>query len=51
MTHKKRNPIALERFGASKTFEPSQVEHLFNNLSQGRKQGVFIQIIGGVSYV
>ena len=50
MKHTKENPTILADVGASKTFEPSQVEHLFNNLSQGRKQGVFIQIIGGVSY-
>ena len=47
MTHKMRNPRALLRNGASKTFEPSQVEHLTDSPLIEAKQGVSDNIIGG----
>ena len=47
MTQKKESPIALQRFGASKKFEPSQVERLIDSPLIEAKQGVSNNIIGG----
>ena len=48
MTQINENPAALERFGASKTFEPSQVEHLTDSPLIEAKQGVSDNMIKGV---
>ena len=47
MTHKEENPSVQQHVGVSKTFEPSQVEHLISSPSSKAKQGVSDNIIGG----
>ena len=47
MTHKMRSPMARERFGASKTFNLTEIEHLIDSPLIEAKQGVSDNIIGG----
>ena len=47
MTHKMRSPMARERFGASKTFNLTEIEHLIDSLLIEAKQGVSNNMIGG----
>ena len=47
MTQKKESPIALQRFGASKTFNLTWIEHLIDSPLIEAKQGVSNNIIGG----